>query len=80
MESQSTSFIDASNNTSDKAEVTDSNNDIILVNSDKSNSSNKSTLQKAKKIKKKTILIVGDSMVNGIKEIFYTRQKIFLIN
>ena len=68
MESQSTSFIDASNNASDKVEVADSNNDIILVNSEKSNSSNTSTLQKAKKIKKKTILIVGDSMVYGTEE------------
>ena len=68
MESQSTSFIDASNNASDKVEVADSNNDIILVNSEKSNSSNTSTLQKAKKINKKTILIVGDSMVYGTEE------------
>ena len=42
--------MDASNNTSDKAEVADSNNDVISVNSEKSNSSNKSTLQKAKNI------------------------------
>ena len=68
MKSQSTSFIDASNNTSDKAEVADSNNSIILVNSEKSNSLSKSTLQTAKKIKKKTVLTVVDSMVNGIGE------------
>ena len=68
MRSQSTSFIDAPNNTSDKAEVADSNNSIILLNSEKSNSLSKSTLQTAKKIKKKTVLIAGDSMVNGIGE------------
>ena len=68
MKSQSTSFIDASNNTSDKAKVADSNNSIILVNSEKSNSLSKSTLQTAKKINKKTVLTVGDSMVNGIGE------------
>ena len=48
--------------------IADSNNNIILVNSEKSNSSNGSTLQKANKNQKKTILIVGDSMVNGIEE------------
>ena len=53
VESQSTSFIDASNNPSYKAEAAHSNYDIILVNSEKSNSSNKSTLHKAKKIEKK---------------------------
>ena len=41
---------------------------FILVNSEKSDSSNKSTLQKTKNIKKKTILIVGYSMVNGIEK------------
>ena len=60
VESQSASFIDVSNNTSD--------NDIVLVNSEKSNSSNKSISKKAKKIKKKTIVIAGDSMVNGIEQ------------
>ena len=70
MESQSTSFIDVSNNTWVKRYYNDndSNNDIILVNSEKSDSSNKSTLQKTKNIKKKTILIVGFSMVNGIEK------------
>ena len=33
-----------------KIYIADSNNNIILVNSEKSNSSNRSTLQKAKKI------------------------------
>ena len=67
VESQSTSFVDASNNTSDKAEVADSNNNIILVNSEKQ-IHQIFISQKVKKVKKKTVLIVGDSIVNGIEE------------
>ena len=67
VEFQSTSFVDASNNTSDKAEVADSNNNIILVNSEKQ-IHQIFISQKVKKVKKKTVLIVGDSIVNGIEE------------
>ena len=38
--------------------IADSNNNIILVNSEKSNSSNGSTLQKANKNQKKTKLVI----------------------
>ena len=50
--------MDSLNKTSDKAEVANINNDFIFINSEKSNSSNKFTLQRAKKIKKKTNLAI----------------------
>ena len=63
MESQRTSFIDVSYNTLDKAEVADSNKYYLSKFRRKLKEENS-----AKKIKKKTVLIVGDSMVNCIKE------------
>ena len=50
--------MDSLNKTSDKAEVANINNDFIFINSEKSNSSNKFTLQRAKKIKRKTNLAI----------------------